>query len=278
MGSRAKLLPRWYSSVGDINLIRRELKRSVPDFPPPHKRGQPPKRAVKSYVSVLVVKELKGSALRTAETDWTELICGERVDHSVIHYWEKNLPASLLEMVIRAFGRRLEAVLGYDFSVIDATSFADWHQEKAGFHLLNRITNGTVYPVSLSPDTLDPVPNTRDTIIRGQGFLMGDAWYDVNKVFGIIYRNGYVPLIRPNKDRGRGRWRRKARRVFALHWRTYRQRGRGESVFGSLTNAFGDRMHTRLHCTAYVRCCGRVVAYQIKLLVRVSGAVLWVNS
>ena len=281
MGSRAKLLPRWYSSVGDIKLFRRALRDTLPLIPPPNKRGQPPKRPPRDYLSVMVVKECKGSSLRSAETDWTEAIFGERVDHSVLHYWEKNFPREVVEQAIRDFGTRLEQLIGYQFSVIDATSFANWHKGKAGFHLLNRITQGTVYPVSIAPDTLNPVPNTRDAMVPGEGWFMADAWYDVNKVFAVIERNGYVPLVRPNKDRGSGHWRRRARKVFALHWRNYRQRGRGESVFGSLTNAFGDRMHTRLKRTTYIRSCARVIAYQVKLCIRATHggeSVVWVNS
>lgn len=49
---------------------------------------------------------------------------------------------------------------------------------------------------------------------------------------------------------------------------TYRQRGRGESVFGSLTNAFGDRLHTRSKETTYIRSVARVVAYQVRIYIR----------
>ena len=73
---------------------------------------------------------------------------------------------------------------------------------------------------------------------------MADKWYDVNGVFEIMFRNGYIPLVKPQRGRGGGYWRRKARKIFRKEWRRYRQRGRGESIFGSLTNAFGDRLRT----------------------------------
>lgn len=281
MGSRVELLPRWYSSLGDINFIRRVLRDVLPPIPPPNTRGQPPKRPIRDYLSLIVVKEFKRSSLRSAETDWTEAICGERVDHSVIHYWENHLPREVIEQAIRDFGTRLEQLLGYQFSVIDATAFAAWKQQTTGFHLLNRITQGTVYPVNIAPDTLDPVPNTRDTTVPGEGWFMADAWYDVNKVFKVIEEHGYVPLVNPNKDRNKGYWRRRARKVFALYWRTYRQRGRGESVFGSLTTAFGDRIHTRLKRTTYMRSCARVLAYQVKVYIRAThgrSSVTWEDN
>ena len=48
----------------------------------------------------------------------------------------------------------------------------------------------------------------------------------------------------------------------------YRQRGRGESVFGSLTNEFGDRLKTVLWETSVTRIGCRFVVYLVKLLMR----------
>jgi len=227
---------------------------------------------------LIVAKEFKRSSLRSAETNWSMLVCGERVDHSVIQYWEDHLPPRMIEETIRAAGAALERTLGYEFTMADATAFADWHHETVSFHLLNRIGGGTVYPVNACIDTLDPVPNTRDVLLPGAGFFMADAWYDVNRVFCEAERFGYVPLIRPNKNRGSGKWRRRGRRVYNRFWRRYRHRGRGESPFGSLTNAFGDRLHTRLLRTTYARSLVRVLVYQTKLLVRERIATPWMNN
>jgi len=194
MGSRSRLLPRWYSSSGNINLIVDSLRNLLPDIEHKTNRGQPLKHPLKDYLLLIVIKECKKSSLRAAETDWSIYVCGKRVDHSVIHYWEKNLPPEVIEQAVRAIGSELEEMLGYDFSVIDATSFFDWHHGTTGFHLLSRICKGTVYPVSMHPDSFDPVPNTRDTIVPGRGLFMGDAWYDVNSVYRIIYRHGYTLL------------------------------------------------------------------------------------
>jgi len=281
MGSKNGLLPRWYSSLGNIKLIVQKLRHVIPEIKP-NTRGQPPKHPVKDYLVLIVLKEFKKASLRDAETDWSEYICGERVDHSVIHYWERNIPASIIEKAIRKAGKKLEELLGYEFSVIDATSFSDWHKGHNSFHLLNRVHKGIVYPVSITVDTVNPIPNTRDAIIAGHGFFMADKWYDVNGVFRIAYNHGYVPLISPQRTRGRGCWRRRGRNVYARHWRKYRQRGRGESVFGSLTNWLGDRLHTRKRAITYLRSCIRVLCYQVKLLIRagdnVCCIVIWMNS
>jgi hypothetical protein len=50
----------------------------------------------------------------------------------------------------------------------------------------------------------------------------------------------------------------------------YRQRGRGESVFGSLTNYFGDRFKTINIQVTQTRTAVRVLVYQVKLLMRLT--------
>ncbi|MFH1425210.1 MAG: hypothetical protein ABIG28_00570, partial [archaeon] len=53
----------------------------------------------------------------------------------------------------------------------------------------------------------------------------------------------------------------------------YRQRGRGESLFGSLTNQFGDRLNVRNKIAIQTRIATRIFCYQIKLLVRCKNMV-----
>jgi len=261
------LLPRWNSILGNKKLIINSLRDLLP-YIKPNNRGQPPKQPIKDYVLIIILKEYKTASLREAETDWSEYVCGRPIDHSTIHYWEKNIDPKYLEKCIRVIGSKLEELISYEFSVIDATSFSSWHMDTTGFHLVNRIGNGTVYPVSVCPDTFSPVHNTRDSIIPGEGLFMGDKWYDVNGVFRIVYKNGYTPLISPQRTRCSGNWRRKARKIYAKQWMKYRQRSRGESVFGSLTNAYGDRLHTRRKKPTYIRCLSRIISYQIRILIR----------
>ena len=195
-------------------------------------------------------------------------MCNSRVDHSVIHYWEKNIARDVIEEIIRVFGSLLEELLSYSISIIDATSFANWYNETMSFHLLVRVSK-SVYPVSITRDNFNPITDVRNVIIPGNGFLLADKWYDVNEVYRIIYEHGYIPLICPQRTRCSGYWRRKARKIYHREWRRYRQRGRGESVFGSITNWFGDRLHTRKESTTYFRICVRILCYQIRILIRI---------
>lgn len=124
MGSRLQLLPRWYSSLGDISLIVPVLLALIPEFDVPKGRGRLPKHSIKAYLCILVLKEMKKSSLRDAETDWSRMVCGEPIDHSVLHYWEQNIPRQFLEKCIRDIGEKLEELLGHQFSVTDATASA----------------------------------------------------------------------------------------------------------------------------------------------------------
>lgn len=202
-GMRLGLIPRWSSILGNIRVIFDFLNELLPDIKP-NKWGRPPKQPIKEYLLLMVLKESKRSHLRDAEKDWSEIVYGRLIDHSVIGYWEKNLPTHIIEEAIRVIGSKLDEIVGYDFSIIDATTFSDWHKELTGFHLVNRIAGGTAYPVSVCFDTLDPVRNTREAIVPGHRLFMGDRRYDVNKVFGMAYKSGYVILIKPQRTRGKG--------------------------------------------------------------------------
>jgi hypothetical protein len=97
---------------------------------------------------------------------------------------------------------------------------------------------------------------------------MADRWYDDNKAMGIMFKKGYKPIVKPQKTRYSGYWRRKAREIFGLEWFKYRDRGRGESPYGSLTNAYGDRLTTTLDSATKTRIAARVLNYLIKLYIR----------
>ena len=53
-------------------------------------RGAKPKRDISVYALVIALKEYDKRTLRGAEAHITRLICKERIDHSVISYWENK--------------------------------------------------------------------------------------------------------------------------------------------------------------------------------------------
>ena len=38
-------------------------------------------------------------------------------------------------------------------------------------------------------------------ITNGNGFVLADRWYDVNDVYRIAYKKGYIPMIKPQRTR-----------------------------------------------------------------------------
>lgn len=101
----------------------------------------------------------------------------------------------------------------YGFSVIDATKFSNWHKQEVEFHLFNRIAKGTVYPTGMSflkKTVKDPVD---EAVKPGKDNLYADAWYDVNDVIEVMFKKGYTPIVCPHKERWKGYYRKKARKL-----------------------------------------------------------------
>ena len=268
------MLTRWNTAVNNLNFSLHEVKRLTKHLvrKREEKRGRPPKHDLTEYVQLIVLKEFSDAlSLRKAEVRLSEFVIGERVDHSVIAYWE-NKPeiARCMKIIISRAGRILDKHLRKIFSFVDATKFTTWNIEEVQVHVANRIAQETVYPIGVSflkKNVRDPV---NEALPPGYGRVYLDAGYDDNKTIGVLFNKGYYPIVCPNKNRIRGYWRRKARKLYRMpvNRRGYRHRGRGESLFGSLTNEFGDRFHARNEQSMQARVLGRIISYQIKLLIR----------
>ncbi len=91
-----------------------------------------------------------------------------------------------------------------------------------------------------------------------------------------MFQKGYTHIVCPNKNRIRGFYRRKARKLYRQMENRlgYRQRGRGESPFGSLTNCYGDRLYARKKTVMQTRSAARTLSYQIKILIRTQKGLL----
>lgn len=96
----------------------------------------------------LVVRERVRWSLRLAEAELSYLIFGERVDHSVIHYWEARLrETGVLKAILEEIGRIIESRLSYRYSVLDWTEISTWSRGDVMLHVAARISEDTVYPV-----------------------------------------------------------------------------------------------------------------------------------
>lgn len=268
------MLYRWDSLIEDLNLFVKKAKRIIRNVVSRLRktRGKPPQRPIEDYILLILVKEEDKKTLRGAEARLSRLICNERVDHSVISYWE-NKPemVEIIKEIVAELGAELQLCLGYEFSMIDSTKFSNWYNDEIEFHIVNRIKKGFVYPVGSSLITTTVAEPTKEAAPIGRGNFYGDAWYDDNNTIGVLFNKGYTPIICPNKNRWRGYYRKKARKLYSntKNRLGYRQRGRGESPFGSLTNRYGDRIKTINKQSTQTRSLARVVAYQIKLLIRI---------
>ena len=91
------------------------------------------------------------------------------------------------------------------------------------------------------------------------------------------FEKEYVPLICPNKKRSRRYYKKISRKFYKQRREIYKQRGRGESLFGSLTNEFGDRFKSANETSMQVRILGRIISYQIKLLIRCDEKIISID-
>ena len=268
------MLPRWNTDLNNINLFLKTLNEVIDCIEiPKNKKGRPTKIPKKEYLRLIITKEWKKRSLRSTETDYSELVCKQRVDHSVIHYQEKIIPKELIRKIIILIGQKLDNSFDYDYTFIDATEFTSWNMNGLIFHLSCRITKETVYPTGIHYGLGRTVKESVEgCLVQGEGNVLADGWYDDNDSLGIIFKSGYQPIVKPNKERWRGHWRKKARILYRhpIGRQKYRQRGRGESIFGSLTNDYGDRLKTMRIDTSEIRIGSRIIAYQIKILMRIN--------
>jgi len=191
---------RWNTAVNNLNFVLHEVKRLTKHLIRKKKggRGRPPKHDPIKYVQTIVVKEFEKQSLRKAEVRITEFVVGERVDHSVISYWE-NKPeiANCLKVVVARAGQLLNKILSPLFSFVDATKFSSWKIKEIEFHVCNIVAQETVYPVGVSFLTNTVRDPVKEAVPEGDGQLLADAWYDDNKTMGVLFKKGYEPLICP---------------------------------------------------------------------------------
>ena len=266
------MLKRWDTKHHSIKYFLSTIELLCPDILKTRGRGRPPKHTLKEYALLISVKEEEKNSLRKAETDNSQEICGSRVDHSVIHYWEKKL-----EEVYCALVRKISQLLARrkEFTFIDSTKFTTWDKREIEFHTLNLVTKETVIPLNLFFGSTAPNIAVKGVILTGKGDLLGDRWYDDNKSFGVMFKAGYNPIVKPNRNRFSGYWRRRARKVYDYY--RYKQRSRGESFYGTLTNTYGDRLKTTLPETTRTRIASRVLCSLMKLYIRASCLTLFVR-
>ena len=134
---------------------------------------------------MIVLKELEHCNLRKAEVRLTEFVVwkcfvrGERVDHSVINYWERKPKiVRCLSIIISRAGQLLDKLLTGGYSFLDATKFTSWKVKTFEIHVCNRIAKETICPVGISFRTDNVKSPVKECVPSGKGELLADAGYD----------------------------------------------------------------------------------------------------
>lgn len=212
------MLNRWCNEVSCINLALSAAKRLLQQVVIKKKsRGRKPKREIAEYTLLITLKEFDKRNLREAEAHLSRLVCKERVDHSVIAYWENKPQMSfLVQRLISIAGAMLQKHLSSLFAFVDATKFTNWTIDEIDLTICNVIANQTVYPIGISFKKGSVRLPVDEAVPAGAGKLYADAGYDDNKTIGVLFEKGYTPIVCPNKNRWRGFNRHKARELYAL--------------------------------------------------------------
>ena len=124
----------------------------------------------------------------------------------------------------------------------------------------------TLYPVAVSITTYESKAIER--LPEGKGYFYADAAYDSRRVLNIIVDRGYLPIVKPRKNRAKG-YGAKIRDMISDK-KKYKRRGICEGFFGALTNWFGDKINCSLVETAVTRLLVRVACYALRILLRIS--------
>ena len=183
------MLNRWDSKIEDINLLLNRLREIAKRVVKRKKnRGTKPKHSIVNYTVLIVLKEASKKTLRGAEIDWSKQVCGQRVDHSVISYWENKEEVLLaVQKIISIAGAVLEKHLSSLFTFVDSTKFSNWYIEETEIFVCNKIANGTVYPVGISFLTHNVRDPVNECLPPGNRLLYADAWFDDNKTLGAMF-------------------------------------------------------------------------------------------
>ena len=115
------MLKRWDTKNYDVELILAVFDTigiNVESMNIP----KPRKYDIRTIMKALIIKEFEGLSLRMAEVRVKQIL-GIRIDHSVLHFWEKKL-APYVEEIVNEILKELQR-LDYSESFVDSTIFTN---------------------------------------------------------------------------------------------------------------------------------------------------------
>lgn len=113
------MLKRWDTRNYDVGLIL-----TIFDFIDIESMNipKPRKYDVRTIIKALIIKEFEKLSLRSVEVRVKQLL-GIRIDHTVLHFWEKKL-APYMEEIVNAILEELQK-LDYSETFADSTIFTN---------------------------------------------------------------------------------------------------------------------------------------------------------
>ena len=115
------MLKRWDTRNYDIELVLKVFDSIDIDFDSMD-IPKPKVHDIRTITKALIVKEFEGLSLRATEVR-VEKLLGVRIDHSVLHFWEKRL-APYMEEIVNRILEKLHN-LEYSESFVDSTVFTN---------------------------------------------------------------------------------------------------------------------------------------------------------
>ena len=256
------LLPRWHATAYDFEYLYSIIRILIQNFVR-EQNINPYKHDAELIVKLLIYKEFKTLSLRSAE-DESEKIARKRIDHSVIHYWEKKLATKLkylLDKILTIF-----QLFPYQRTIADSTIWSG--KKNLRIKLITairycKIDYGTIFPVAFS---VTNSPNEfSEEIPLGEGGLYADGEFDTKKFLNNTVRKGYYPIIKPSSNSPSGIG--DSIRDAVFNAADYLRRNVGESLFGAFTVWF-QRLRVSLPETGAARVYLWGICYCMRILGR----------
>jgi len=115
------MLKRWDTRNYDIELVLKvfdfiDIDFDLMNVPKPRRYD------IRMIIKALLIKEFEKLTLRTAEVRVKQLL-GIRIDHTVLHFWEKRL-APYMEEIVNQILKELHK-LEYSETFVDSTIFTN---------------------------------------------------------------------------------------------------------------------------------------------------------
>jgi len=283
----------YHSSNFPFSWIIKLIQDVVAELGPPWEmssRGRPPKFSPERHAFFCILTSYMNWSLRTAEAFLDVL--GVSIDHSTIGKAYHRLPEGYIVRAIRLLNSKVSVLLGRSrLYVCDASGLAcdrskrkvvraleeAWVTEYEKLHLVVELREGLlcIADARATEGEAHEAPLVKQMLSEGEikeGYMLGDKAFDVEGIYRECFEHGLVPVIKRKTSTKRGRFRRKASKLFSQD--VYRLRGIGEGVFGAIEVKFGAKIRAKKAKARRVAALMQALAFNISAFMRAVAYVL----